>query len=375
MRLIHISDTHLGYQAYDMVNDSGINTREQDVYNAFEHAIDRILDVRPDVVIHSGDFFHRPSPSNRALTIGLEQLRRLSLANIPIVIIAGNHETPKTIYNSPILRALRTVSGVYPIYGDQWEKIQFDGLVVHGVPHFNEHRVMLEELTRLEAQADAFNLLMLHTSLGKKFLMDEYGEQIFPVAFEKKLIDFQYIALGHWHNYQKIDLHPAAWYSGSTERMSDTEIGSEKGFLVLEKNASNGTLDVSFEAIPTRSWLKLDLNHCHQKSLSELYTELDAFIASNNTKDAIISLNINDIKPEQSIEFSNTQLKQNFPDAFHLIPRRRSYTDNTLVHQLSGDSFDSLDKIFEAFILEKMSENPAIAHQLAEKAKAYFAKV
>jgi DNA repair protein SbcD/Mre11 len=130
-----------------MVNDSGINTREQDVYDAFEHAIDRILEIRPDAVIHSGDFFHRPSPSNRALTIGLEQLRRLSLAKIPTVIIAGNHETPKTIYNSPILRALRTVDGVYPVYGEHWEKVQLvDGLLVHGVPHFNDHSVMLEEL-------------------------------------------------------------------------------------------------------------------------------------------------------------------------------------------------------------------------------------
>jgi len=375
MRLIHISDTHLGYQAYDMVNDSGINTREQDVYDAFEHAIDRILEIRPDVVIHSGDFFHRPSPSNRALTIGLEQLRRLSMANIPIVIIAGNHETPKTIYNSPILRAMRTVNGVYPIHGEQCEKILFDGLVVHVVPHFNEQRVMLEELTRLEAQAGVFNLLMLHTSLGKKFLMDEYGEQVFPSEFEVKLSDFQYIALGHWHNCQKIDLHPSAWYSGSTERMSDTEIGAEKGFLVLEKNASNEAFDISFEAIPTRSWLKLDLNHCHQKTLSELYTELDAFIVSNNTQNAIISLNINDIKPEQSLELSNSHLKKIFPDAFHLIPRRRSYSDHSFVHQLSGESFDSLDKIFEAYILEKLAENPTVAHQLVEKAKGYFAKI
>jgi DNA repair exonuclease SbcCD nuclease subunit len=121
MRILHFSDTHLGFQAFDRVNDAGVNTREQDVYDAFERVIQRTLEIKPDLVIHSGDFFHRPSPSNRALTFGLEQLRKIGDAGIPIVIIAGNHETPKTIYNSPILRALNTLDHVFPVFGETWE--------------------------------------------------------------------------------------------------------------------------------------------------------------------------------------------------------------------------------------------------------------
>ncbi|HNM27775.1 MAG TPA: metallophosphoesterase, partial [Saprospiraceae bacterium] len=64
MKIVHFSDTHLGYQAFDVVNQRGINAREQDMYDAFVSVIDRILQIRPDVVVHSGDFFHRPSPSN-----------------------------------------------------------------------------------------------------------------------------------------------------------------------------------------------------------------------------------------------------------------------------------------------------------------------
>lgn len=317
MKLIHFSDTHLGYQAFDRVNDEGVNAREQDVYDAFERVADRILTIQPNLVIHSGDFFHRPSPSNRALTFGLEQLRRIGQAGIPTVIIAGNHETPKTIYNAPILRALRTLEHVFPIFGEHWETFEFGNVAIHGVPHINDNRLLFNELERLEPLPGKFNILMLHTSLGKRYLMEEYGEQIFPPEFEAKLAGFQYLALGHWHDHQSVGLHPNAWYSGSTERFSDTEIGSEKGFQIIDIQADN-SCTLSFEAIPTRSWLRWERNTCQEHSVAELELELEGFKEKNPTKDAIISLTFNDIRPEQTLELGNLRLRQIFPEAFQI---------------------------------------------------------
>ena len=371
MRLIHFSDTHLGFQAFDVVNSEGINAREQDVYDAFRYTVDRILEYKPDAVIHSGDFFHRPSPSNRALTFGLEQLRRLSDAGIPFYVIAGNHETPKTIYTSPILRAFRSMPGVFPFFGDCWEMAELGGLAIHGLPHINDLRLQQQELERLQPAPGRFNILMLHTSLGKRFLMEEYGEQIFPEEFTEKLAGFQYLALGHWHNYQQINLHPNAWYCGSTERLSDTEIGAEKGFIRLEI-AADGTSTATFETIPTRPWLKLELNNCQEKTLVDILAELEQFRAANQTKDAIVSLIFNDIKVEQSLELSNLQLRNMFPDSFQLLPKRRTFADRSFMHNLDAQQFDRLDQIFIEYIREKYAENPAQAEQIAQKAAHYF---
>lgn len=372
MRLLHFSDTHLGFQAFDRVNAEGINTREQDVYDAFAHVVDRILEVRPDVVVHSGDFFHRPSPSNRALTFGLEQLRRICDARIPVVLIAGNHETPKTVYNSPILRALRSLDCVYPVFGEIWEQFDFGDVVVHGVPHINDNRLLYAELERLQPVAGKFNVLLLHTSLGKRFLMDEYGEQVFPVEFESKLAGFQYIALGHWHNCQKIDLHPAAWYAGSIERLSDTEIGVEKGFLKLEIGNSNMP-DITFEVVPTRPWLKWEMNGCHQLSVAEIEAGLERFIDENATGDAIVSLLFNDIRPEQILELGNLRLRQLFPDAFQLIAKRKTWSDRAFVRGIEVGQFDSLDRIFADYLRSKYPEDEALAGKLVERAAGYFA--
>ncbi len=371
MKIIHFSDTHLGYQAFDRVTDEGINAREQDVYDAFERVIDRILATRPDLVIHSGDFFHRPSPSNRALTFGLEQLRRLGQAGIPIVIIAGNHETPKTIYNAPILRALRTLDQVFPVFGAQWEKFEFGPVTVHGVPHINDNRLLLQELERLEPEPNQFNILMLHTSLGKRYLMEEYGEQVFPAEFETKLAGFQYISLGHWHDCQSVGLHTCAWYSGSTERLSDTEIGSEKGFLLLDIQPDNAC-KVTFEAIRTRPWLRWERNACHEVSVAELEAELQLFKENNPAQGAIISLTFNDIRPEQTLELGNLHLRQIFPEAFQLIPRRKTFSDRAFVRGIEANQFDSLDQVFADYLRSKYTEDEVMAAKLVERAKRYF---
>ncbi len=371
MRIVHFSDTHLGFQAFDQVTPQGINAREQDVYDAFAHTIQRILELKPDAVVHSGDFFHRPSPSNRALTVALEQLRRLCDARIPVYVIAGNHETPKTVFTSPILRAFRSLDCVRPFFGEAWETAELDGLVIHGLPHINDTRILQEQLEKMQPRAGKFNLLMLHTSLGKRFLMEEYGEQMFPENFIEKLAGFQYIALGHWHNFQKIDLHANAWYCGSIERLSETEIGSEKGFMVLEID-KKGQCATRFEAVPTRPWLKLEIQNCRQKPVAELRGALEQFAGQQTTSGAIISLIFNDIKVEQSLELSNAFLKELFPEALQILPRRRSFSDRNFVRQLEADQFDRLDQIFNDYIREKFPDNPQLAAQIAEKAAYYF---
>lgn len=49
MKFAHLSDTHLGYRQYGLIE------REDDFYNVFNEIVDKIIDERVDFVIHSGD--------------------------------------------------------------------------------------------------------------------------------------------------------------------------------------------------------------------------------------------------------------------------------------------------------------------------------
>ena len=108
MKIVHVSDTHIGFSAYRKVDDeTGINQREMDVYRRFAEFTDKAIEIHPDVVIHSGDLFDSVRPSNRAISVALDNLARITAAGIPVVVIAGNHSTPR----------LRETGSVFKILG------------------------------------------------------------------------------------------------------------------------------------------------------------------------------------------------------------------------------------------------------------------
>lgn len=136
MKIAHISDTHLGFGAYSKLDPvEGINQREMDIYTAFEQAVTEILELKPDLVIHSGDLFDSVRPQNRAIDFALRQLIRLSEAGIETVLISGNHSTPKLRETGSIFRIFEHLECVHPVHEPGVKKIAFDDVVVHAIPH------------------------------------------------------------------------------------------------------------------------------------------------------------------------------------------------------------------------------------------------
>jgi len=88
LRIAHISDTHLGYRQYNL------DDREQGFYDAFNEAIDKAIEERADVLVHSGDLFHSPKPPVKALYIFREAIKKLK-GKIKFLTVLGEHDTPK----------------------------------------------------------------------------------------------------------------------------------------------------------------------------------------------------------------------------------------------------------------------------------------
>lgn len=369
MRILHFSDTHLGYQDLDKTASTGINLREQDFYDSFTSVIDAAIENPPDLIVHSGDFFHRPSPTNRAMTFALEQLKRLEAHKLPIVVIAGNHETPRTIYTSPILRAMKTIKGVYPIFGQAYETVEVDGIVVHGLPHINDVKTLFEEMDRIEPVADKFNILMLHTSIGKDYMMEEYGEQLYPKERLDLLDRFDYVALGHWHNFQQVKKLKTAWYCGSTERMSDTETGKEKGYCVLELEQGK-IVQPAFIKINTRNWYRIDIKNCKDKTVTEIEADLKTQANQLDLKDCILSLYFHDIQGIQSVQLANRIISEWLPEPIYIHVKRK-FDNQADIPVMAEQRMESMDELMGRFIDDQITDNKK-AKQLTEKAKYYF---
>ena len=61
MLISHISDIHLGYSQFNLIE------REQDIYDAFEETVDKSISEHADLVILAGDIFHTPRPSGSSI--------------------------------------------------------------------------------------------------------------------------------------------------------------------------------------------------------------------------------------------------------------------------------------------------------------------
>ena len=247
MKIIHLADTHLGYSAYRKVSERGFNQREEDINAAFIQAIDKIIELKPEIVLHCGDLFDAVRPSNRILHLALSQILRLIQAKIKVIIISGNHDTPKQRY----LGSVFSIFEVLPIQSNQlwiahkgcYEKIGLDGMTIHALPQCPSPEQFEQELAKITLDPNTKNILMLHagTKGMQEFSHGDFNELLIDSRYLEK--PFDYIALGHYHG--QVQVGKGAYYSGSTERLSFNEVNRAKGFL--EINLDQGSRPVFHE--------------------------------------------------------------------------------------------------------------------------------
>ena len=248
MRIAHLSDVHLGYRAYSRTNEHGMNQREHDVLVAFRRALRAIRDAEPDLVLITGDLFHAVRPPNSSLLAAYSYLSdfQKSRRNAPLVIIAGNHETPRVAGSGCILALLKHLDGVQVVY-DQIDGLEIPGLnasllciPARGVPDIERRILQPNPDTR-------YNLLLLHGLLEgvTRFTLER------PIDRQKIVRDeWDYIALGDWHLYTQVA--PNAIYPGATEFTSTNiweEAGEPKGWVLYDAD----TRTHEFREIRTRA--------------------------------------------------------------------------------------------------------------------------
>ena len=119
LRLVHLSDLHLGYRQYQRLTPRGINQREADVAQSFTRALDRVIELAPEIVLIAGDVFHQVRPTNTAILHAYLQFARLrqALPDTEIVMVAGNHDTPRSAETGSILRLFATL-GMHVVDGE-----------------------------------------------------------------------------------------------------------------------------------------------------------------------------------------------------------------------------------------------------------------
>ncbi|MCX6074686.1 MAG: exonuclease SbcCD subunit D [Campylobacterales bacterium] len=368
MTIIHFSDTHLGFNDLEIVNDAGVNQREADFYDAFTQVIDAIVEIKPDYVIHTGDLFHRPHPSNRAISFCLSQLKRLSVAHIETVIIAGNHSTPRTRSASPILAALRTLDHIHPVFEEAYEKVIFETINFHCIPHINDEEANFAAIEHCETsvEADKRNIMLLHCSVGAQFMMEEYGERVYPKEKEPLFEQMDYVALGHWHSFGSVGKHPNVYYAGSTERTSSGDARNEKGYALITLGE---TLDVAFHPITLRPSHRIRVD---AQTSEDIFDELRSLGSSLEIEGALLSITLENLSATQSIDIANHDIEGCFPTALN-VQIQRKFRHSVSSAATESVNAASLQEYFGAF-LEEQSTTAEEYTRLGSKVATLFAR-
>ena len=286
MKLAHLADLHLGFRQYDRQTPRGGNQRETDVADAFRRAVDDLLEQRPDLILVAGDVFHSVRPTNSAILFLFKEVHRLraGLPDTPIVMIAGNHDTPRSTETGTILRLYEALGVHVAIETAQYLTFSRLDCSVLAAPH---QALAQPERPALRPQrGTTFNVLLVHgqlPGLGEQRGTMEYGGA--PVQLEDLApAQWDYVALGHYHVAREIEKN--AWYAGSLEYVAPNPWGQlqdeeeyrarGKGYLLVHLPGSR----VEFRPVD-RTREHIDLPSIDGKGLTP--NQLDERIAAHVT--------------------------------------------------------------------------------------------
>ncbi|MDJ0568472.1 MAG: exonuclease subunit SbcD [Pleurocapsa sp. MO_192.B19] len=293
IKILHLSDIHIGSGfSHGKVNpETGINTRLEDFVNTLSICIDRAIAEPVDLVLFGGDAFPDATPPPYVHEAFASQFRRLADANIPAVLLVGNHDQHSQGSGGASLSIYRTLVVPGFIVGDTiktnrittrngdiqvitlpWlnrstllTRPETEGLALAEVNELLIKRlqpVLEAEVRRLDRHIPTVLLAHLmadRANLGaEKFLAVGKGFSI-PVSILIRP-EFDYVALGHVHKHQNLNPSndPPIIYPGSIERVDFSEEKEDKGYILLEVNS--GKVNWEFCPLPARPFLTIEVD-------------------------------------------------------------------------------------------------------------------
>jgi DNA repair exonuclease SbcCD nuclease subunit len=242
MKIAHLADLHLGYRAYHRTAKSGVNQREFDIAVAFRECVDKLIALKPDLILVAGDVFHTVRPANAVINFAFREFQRLhtELRQTAILVVAGNHESPRSRDTGCVLELLNRIdsgkrlkvvyNGVELVSGDDMFSLAEHDWRVLCVPH----NAVIQR-PKLEPDPDAeHNVLLIHAASDEYRFQARHGMDILRVE-EIDPTRWDYVACGDYHSYTVVA--PNMIYPGSIERTSTNiwaEASEPKGFVVYD---------------------------------------------------------------------------------------------------------------------------------------------
>lgn len=350
MLILHVSDTHLG------AAPNGLISRARDVYEVFKETVEIALKERVNLYIHTGDFFHTYTPPPEAYVNAYKRLKELKEKNIKIVVIAGQHDTPKKQSLSPLqlLKDLGYID-ILAVTDVVNEEISLgnEKLSVVCVPYLAR-----EKIESVSPSRETKSILMAH------LLLKEIGIPSTETQISIAMIPsgFNYIALGDYH-VKTIFKHKNGApivYPGATEIHKVNEYGEKYVALI---DLSKDEAYVNFiELQNVRPWIVLqcfDAMNCINTVLENSKTFL-----SKKRKKPLVYLYIDEkIKTEVISRYLDDMIFKGYVEHYRLALKQEKTSEDENNEETHLEHLEHIDKMK---ILIEIVREEILARQLLE---------
>ncbi|MDM3848905.1 MAG: exonuclease SbcCD subunit D [Aphanizomenon gracile PMC627.10] len=339
MKILHLSDIHIGSGfCHGRVNPAtGLNTRLEDFVKTLSLCIDRAIADHVDLVLFGGDAFPNATPAPYVQEAFANQFRRLVDADIPTVLLVGNHDQHSQGLGGASLNIYRTLGVPGFVVGDTLTthriSTQTGNIQIITLPWLTRSTLMTRQETqgsslaevnqiltdRLEVVIEAeirrldpdlptvllAHLMADNATLGAERLLAVGKGFTLPLSLLTRPC-FDYVALGHVHKHQNLNKSndPPVIYPGSIERVDFSEEKEDKGYVMID--LEKGKVNWEFCPLPVRTFrtIEIDLSKQDdpQKALLKGITKYDI-------QDNVVRL-IYKLRSEQLDLIDNSSLHQ-----------------------------------------------------------------
>ncbi len=270
MKFLHLADLHFGKSIYGV---SLLEKGDQPVW--VERFLQLVCEIQPDVIVIAGDVYDRSSPSGEAVALLDSMITDLAEKEIPVIIVAGNHDSGQRLsFGGSLLAKQRIhISGVLSkelpcvTLSDQEGPVNF-WLMPYIFPSLVAQRLEDESIRDydtavrrlLELQKIDFsqrNVLIAHQNVtangqestrgGSESMVGGVGQVDYSV-FE----GFDYVALGHIHSSYPVGRETIR-YAGSPLCYHFNETKQPvKGPILVELGAKGTLPNIETKSIEPR---------------------------------------------------------------------------------------------------------------------------
>lgn len=233
MKFIHAADLHLDspFLGLQDLPASLLTQIRESTFTAATKVFDRALAEQVDFVLLAGDLFDRAEQSVAAQAYLIEQFDRLAQAKIPVILGFGNHDYLADQHLSIAYPDNVTVLG--PQVTTTTLTLQDGTTVAISGFSYDQRWVDRDPLGDFPVHAATdWHLGMLHGAVATGS-GDHYAPFTVAELLGKR---YDYWALGHIHQRQRLNENPPVLYAGNTQGRDRTETGDRGAYLVTSQD-------------------------------------------------------------------------------------------------------------------------------------------